>query len=181
MKKNAAENMKKQVRLECLRLILYILVLILLTFLLLEFVGQRTRVHGSSMEPALSNGDQLIVDKISYRFHEPNRYDIIVFPYQHEDNKYYVKRIIGLPGENVRIDKSGTIYINGEVLEESYGLESIEDPGIAEGGITLGTGEYFVLGDNRNNSTDSRFEDVGLIDRDIILGKVWIRIYPFKF
>ncbi len=157
----------------------YVLILFLLAFLVIQFVGQRTRVNGMSMEPTLSNGDNLIIDKLSYRLHEPKRYDVIVFPYQYEDGKYYIKRIIGLPGERIRIDTDGRIFINGEVLEESYGKETIEDPGSAENEITLGADEYFVLGDNRNNSSDSRMEDVGTIRRKNIIGRAWFRIYPF--
>lgn len=164
---------------EWMGFVVYVLILFLLAFLVIQFVGQRTRVNGMSMEPTLSNGDNLIIDKLSYRLHEPMRYDVIVFPYQYEDGKYYIKRIIGLPGERIRIDTEGRIYINGEVLEESYGKETIEDPGRAENEITLGADEYFVLGDNRNNSSDSRMEDVGTIHRKNIIGCAWFRIYPF--
>ncbi len=157
----------------------YVLILFLLAFLVIQFVGQRTKVNGMSMEPTLSDGDNLIIDKLSYRLHEPDRYDVIVFPHLYEDGKYYIKRIIGLPGERVRIDTDGRIYINGDVLEESYGKEPIEDPGIAENEITLGSDEYFVLGDNRNNSSDSRMADVGTIRRKNIIGRAWLRIYPF--
>ena len=169
----------KQVVREGIHLILYIGVILLLTYLLIHFVGQRTCVNGSSMEPSLSNGDNLIVDKISYRFRDPQRYDIIVFPFQYEEKKYYIKRIIGLPGETVRIDEAGNIYINGKVLKESYGLEVMEDPGIAKDGITLGDDEYFVLGDNRNNSEDSRSPEVGVVKRNTMIGRAWLKIYPF--
>ena len=97
------------------------------------------------MEPMLSNGDNLIVDKITYRFSEPKRFDIIVFPFKYQENTYYIKRIIGLPGEIVQIDEQGSIYINGELLEESYGREIIqpEHIGIASNPILLGEDEYF--------------------------------------
>ena len=91
---------------------------------MITFVGQRTEVNGSSMEPTLSNNDNLIVDKISYRFKDPQRFDIIVFPFQYDENVYYIKRIIGLPGETVQIGTDGTIYIDGQVLEEGYGKGS---------------------------------------------------------
>ena len=132
------------------------------------------------MEATLSDGDNLIVDKISYRFHDPERYDIIVFPYKYEKNTYYIKRIIGLPGEVVQIDEDGTIYVDGEVLEESYGREVILDPGEAEEPIALGEDEYFVLGDNRNASSDSRDPSVGNILGEDIVGRAWVRIYPFN-
>ena len=159
--------------------ILYILVIIGLTWMIVTFVGQRTRVSGQSMETTLQDGDNLIVDKISYRFHDPSRYDIIVFPYKYEENTFYIKRIIGLPGETVQV-KDGYTYINGKKLtSDIYGREVMDEPGIAEEPIKLGSDEYFVLGDNRNNSSDSREPSVGNIHRDQIIGKAWVRIWPF--
>lgn len=128
----------------------------------------------------MSNNDQLILDKISYRFSEPKRFDIIVFPFQYKENTYYVKRVIGLPGETVQIDLEGNIYINGEILEEDYGKEKINFPGLAVEPITLGDDEYFVMGDNRNNSSDSRDPSVGNIRRSNIIGKAWVRIWPLN-
>lgn len=130
------------------------------------------------MEPTLHHGDNLIVDKISYRFGDPQRFDIIVFPFRYEEKTYYIKRVIGLPGETVYIDEDGFIYIDGSLLKESYGKEVITDPGRAYEAITLGEDEYFVMGDNRNNSSDSRDPVVGNIHRDEIIGKAWIRIWP---
>lgn len=160
---------------------LYIAAVFVFTYLVIHYVGQRTEVSGSSMESTLSDGDNLIVDKISYRFHEPERFDIIVFPYQYEEDTYYIKRIIGLPGEKVQIDRDGIIYINGEPLDESYGLEVIasHNLGRAEKEIVLAADEYFVLGDNRNGSSDSRDPSVGNIKREDIIGRAWIRIFPF--
>lgn len=164
---------------EILGWILYIVIIIGLTYFIVTYIGQRTNVSGSSMEPMLSDGDNLIVDKISYRFKEPERYDIIVFPYQYEENTYYIKRIIGLPGETVQII-DGYTYINGEILEsDTYGAEVMEYGGIAEEEIILGTDEYFVLGDNRNHSADSREPSVGVLTRDMLMGKAWVRIFPF--
>ena len=170
----------KNVVKEIISTILYILEVLLGTYLLITFVGQRTSVSGSSMEPTLSNNDQLILDKISYRFSEPKRFDIIVFPFQYKENTYYVKRVIGLPGETVQIDLEGNIYINGEILEEDYGKEKINFPGLAVEPITLGDDEYFVMGDNRNNSSDSRDPSVGNIRRSNIIGKAWVRIWPLN-
>lgn len=164
---------------EFLSVLIYMAVVFCVCFLIITYVGQRSRVSGSSMEPTLSDGDNLIVDKLSYHLHEPERFDIIIFPYLYQENTYYIKRIIGLPGETVYIDEDGTIYINGVVLDEDYGLETIENPGLASSPITLGADEYFVLGDNRNNSTDSRFASVSNIKRENIVGKAWMRIYPF--
>lgn len=171
--------MKKSVVKEILSTSIYLLVVLLATYLIIHYVGQRTEVQGSSMEPTLQDADNLIVDKISYRFHEPQRFDIIVFPFQYEEETYYIKRIIGMPGETVRIDWDGNIYIDGEQLEESYGLEVIQDPGRAEDEILLGEDEYFVLGDNRNASSDSRDPRVGVVHRKDIIGRAWLRIYPF--
>lgn len=130
------------------------------------------------MMPTLENGDQLIVDKLTYHFKEPKRYEIIVFPYKYEENTYYIKRIIGLPGETVQI-KDGCVYIDGKLLGEKYGAEVMDEPGIAEEPISLGEDEYFVLGDNRNHSSDSRVPNVGVLKRKDLMGRAWVRIWPF--
>ena len=165
---------------EMISTLAYLLCVLCLTWLVIAFVGQRTAVDGSSMEPTLSDGDNLIVDKISYRFRDPQRFDIIVFPFKYKENTYYIKRIIGLPGESVLIYGEGNIYINGEVLSESYGKEVIspEKIGIAAEPIVLGEDEYFGMGDNRNGSMDSRTEVVGNIKREDIIGRAWVRIWP---
>lgn len=165
---------------EILEMVIYLMVVFVSVFLIIHFVGQRTTVSGSSMEDTLSDGDNLIVDKISYRFHEPERFDVVVFPYRYEERTFYIKRVIGLPGETVWIDPDGNIYINGEVLKEDYGREVIRYAGLAETPIELGDDEYFVMGDNRNNSEDSRFADVANLHRDEIIGRAWVRIYPFN-
>lgn len=175
------EKEKKKINLkDTVSFIIYIAVVFAITYLVITYVGQRTEVIGTSMEYTLSDGDNLIVDKISYRFHDPERFDIIVFPYQYKEDTYYIKRIIGLPGETVQIDDNGTIYIDGEELKESYGREVIKNPGTAAEPIKLGEGEYFVLGDNRNASSDSRDPSVGIIKQEDIVGRAWLRIYPFS-
>ena len=165
---------------ELLNTAIYLLCVLGAVWLVITFVGQRTEVEGASMENTLHNGDNLIVDKLSYRFHDPERFDIIVFPFQFQDNTYYIKRIIGLPGETVQIMDDGSIYINGEKLEENYGIEvrKPETIGRAAEPIELGDDEYFVMGDNRNNSSDSRTDMVGNITRENIIGKAWLRIWP---
>lgn len=165
---------------ELLNTAIYLLCVLGAVWLVITFVGQRTEVEGASMENTLHNGDNLIVDKLSYRFHDPERFDIIVFPFQFQDNTYYIKRIIGLPGETVQIMDDGSIYINREKLEENYGMEVIkpETIGRAAEPIELGDDEYFVMGDNRNNSSDSRTDMVGNIKRENIIGKAWLRIWP---
>ena len=165
---------------EILSTSIYFLVVLVVTFLVVTYVGQRTMVIGSSMESMLSDGDNLIVDKLSYRFSEPQRFDIIVFPFRYAEKTYYIKRIIGLPGETIYIDGNGTIFIDGEELKENYGKEVIKDPGRAYEPITLEEDEYFVLGDNRNNSSDSRDPVVGNIHRDEFIGKAWMRIWPLN-
>ena len=153
---------------EFLNTAIYLLCVLGAVWLVITFVGQRTEVEGASMENTLHNGDNLIVDKLSYRFRDPERFDIIVFPFQYQTNTYYIKRIIGLPGETVQIMEDGSIYINGEKMEESYGREVIqpETIGRAAEPIVLGEDEYFVMGDNRNNSSDSRTDIVGNIKRE---------------
>lgn len=162
---------------ELLEWIVFLLIIIGVTYLIITYVGQRTKVSGQSMETTLHDGDNLIVDKISYRFREPERFEIIVFPYQHKENTYYIKRIIGLPGETVQV-MEGRVYIDGEPLDEHYGNELMENAGLAEEPVTLGEDEYFVLGDNRNHSSDSREPSVGILHREDLLGRAWIRIWP---
>lgn len=157
----------------------YLVFVVFASWLIITFVTQRTEVQGSSMEPHLHNGENIMVDKLSYRFHDPERFDIIVFRYLYKKNTFYIKRVIGLPGETVQI-ADGVIYINGEPLEEDYGLEQIINPGRAMEPITLGEDEYFVLGDNRNGSSDSRMNDVGNITRDQIVGKASLIIWPIS-
>lgn len=162
---------------EILDWVIYIGIILLFTYLIITYVGVRTRVSGQSMQPTLHDGDNLLVDKLKYRFRDPKRYEIVVFPYKYEEDTYYIKRIIGLPGETVQII-DGYVYINGEKLKKDYGAEVMQDSGIAEEPITLGEDEYFVLGDNRNHSSDSRVPNVGVLKRKDLLGRAWVRIWP---
>ena len=161
---------------------LYLLGVLCVTYLLILYVIQLTNVDGESMEPTLHDGDRVFVDKITYQIDDPERFDVIVFPVQYEEEKYFIKRIIGLPGETVQIDTNGVIYINGEVLLESFGKEVIQADkiGLAAEPIVLGEDEYFVLGDNRNDSFDSRYAQVGNISRDDIIGRTWLLIWPLS-
>ena len=170
----------KKVLKEIVSTSLYLLIVLCLTYIVIHFVGQRTQVIGGSMETTLSENDNLIVDKLTYRFREPKRFDIVVFPFQYEKDTYYIKRIIGLPGETIFIDEEGNIFIDDELLTESYGKEIIKDAGRAYEPVTLGEDEYFVMGDNRNNSQDSRDPTVGNIARSDIIGRAWIRIWPLN-
>ena len=180
MKQLRLENMSDRERelREVLGWIVYILIVICATYLIVTYVGQRTKVSGDSMLDTLHDGDNLIVDKISYVVRDPKRYEVVVFKYRHAEDTYYIKRIIGLPGETVQI-KDGSVYINGELLDEDYGREPMIDPGLAEDPIVLGEDEYFVLGDNRNHSSDSRESAVGVLDKDEFIGRAWVRIWPF--
>lgn len=165
---------------EIISWIVYFACLLAAVFLINTFVIQRTMVSGESMYPYLHDKDQLMMDKLSYRFHDPERFDIVVFPVVRDGKEeYYIKRIIGMPGETVQI-KEGYIYIDGEQLEENYGAEAMMDAGRAAQEITLGDDEYFVLGDNRNKSDDSRYDNVGNLKRDKIVGRAWVRIWPFS-
>ncbi|MBD5087767.1 MAG: signal peptidase I [Clostridiales bacterium] len=170
-------------------LLLYVIIALVCLFVIPKYVVQRTEVSGPSMEATLQDKDSIMVEKVSYRFGKPNRFDIIVFYHFFDDNNQnkkdeeaydlYVKRIIGLPGETVQI-VGETILINGEPLEENFGKDPITFEGVAEEPIVLGEDEYFVLGDNREVSQDSRYEEVGNIKEDLIVGRAWVRVYPFN-
>ena len=245
-------------------ILLYVMIAFVCIFLIPRYVVQRTEVSGESMENTLQNKDNILVEKLSYRFGKPERFDIIVFRHYYKDDAdidvlqekwntkkiekkldydavkdtldekskteinalvesvgevmkkkstvditeieqavqlseddtmnllneiyatieepsydYYVKRIIGLPGETVQI-VGDTIYINQKPLKEHYGKDPISNPGIAAEPFTLDKDEYFVLGDNREVSQDSRYEEVGNISKDKIVGKAWLRIYPLN-
>ena len=173
------EQRRKNVR-EVISTILYLAILCVAVYFILHYVGQRTVVRGDSMDTTLSDGQNLIMDKLSYHFRDPERYDIVIlFEYPVDEKQTYIKRVIGLPGETVQI-KKGKVYINGKKLKSDiYGITKyIDEPGIAEEPLELGKDEYFCLGDNRPVSYDSRYEEVGSVHRSEIIGKVWIRIWP---
>ncbi len=162
-------------------LLLYLLILFLCVTVIPRYVLQRTQVDGESMENTLHDYDNLLVEKVSYYFKDPDRFDIVtLYPNGRDENVYYIKRVIGLPGENVKIE-GNKIYINGKLLKESFGKDGyIEEAGRAAGeGITLGKDEFFVMGDNRNNSVDSRFE-VGPVKKKNIDGHAIFRICSFN-
>jgi len=161
-------------------LIFYLILIFIVVYIIPNYVIQRTYVDGDSMQNTLFNKDQLYVEKLSYRFDALNRFDIIVFyPFGRKQTDYYVKRIIGLPGETVQIIGSD-IYINGKVLEEHYGKDPIIQAGRAKKPIKLADDEYFVLGDNRTISKDSRTTVVGNVKRENIGGRAIFRILPFS-
>lgn len=154
---------------------------IFLAYFIVYYCIEKTNVIGSSMEKTLFAGDPIIIDKFSYRLTDPKRFDVIVFKQGGDEHSYYnIKRIIGLPGETVII-KDGIIYINGEILEDIVNVDEMANYGLAAEEILLEDNEYFVLGDNRNYSEDSRFASIGNITRDEIIGKAVIRLSPFNF
>lgn len=156
------------------------LVVICLAYFIVVTFGERHSVVGNSMKDMLSNEDVLLIDKAVYEFTDPERFDIVLFKTQGINaGKIYVKRIIGLPGETVQI-RNGKIYVNGMVLVNDITDNQILTPGLASEPVTLGEDEYFVLGDNRNYSEDSRFYTIGNIKRENIIGKPWLRVYPFN-
>ena len=137
-------------------------------------------VQESSMSPTLENGDRVFINRLAYAVTGVRRGDVIAYRSRSSiDTGIHIKRVIGLPGETVQI-RDGLILINGSTYIESKDFPNITNAGLAAEGVTLGSDEYFVLGDNRNNSEDSRFADVGNIGRETILGKVWFRPQPLR-
>lgn len=153
---------------------------ILLAFTFVYFVGLRTSAVGQSMAETIYNGDNVLVNRFIYVVSDPQPNDIVVFrPNGNEKSHLYIKRVIAVPGDEVQIIK-GVVYVNGEVFSEAVSVASIEEAGLASEPIKLGADEYFVLGDNRNNSEDSRFANIGNIKKEYIIGKVWFRIISWN-
>ncbi len=149
---------------------------IFLAFVIVYSVGIRTSVIGDSMEPALYNGQEILINRVVYRLSSPKRGDVVVFlPNGNENSHYYVKRVVGLPGETVLIQE-GRVYIDGVLLEEDEELDKMIDPGIAQNELTLAADEFFVLGDNRNSSEDSRSGNIGAVKKETIIGKAWFHM-----
>lgn len=155
-----------------------ILVVVILGYSLVTFGIQSVTMIGQSMDPALANQDVVLINKRAYTFQNPKRYDIIAFKLKEDTESYFnIKRIIGLPGETVQI-KNGKIFIDGNVLTDLPFEDLIMTEGLAVDTVTLGENEYFVIGDNCNNSEDSRFVNIGNISEKEISGKVFFRISP---
>ena len=149
-----------------------------------NYVAYQTPVEGESMEPTLTDGDSVVIQRLSYYFTDPKRYDVVVFPVNYDsgstEKTYYIKRVIGLPGETVQII-DGSVYINNEKLaDDKYSSTTINEAGIAENPLVLGENQYFVMGDNRNMSTDSRNSYVGLVNKNDIVGEAWICTWPLN-
>ena len=160
---------------------LYFLAVIASAWLLNTFVITRDVVSGDSMSDTLNDGDVVMLDILSFRLSSPKRSDLVVFTAPDRPDSLMIKRIIGLPGETVRMDEEGNIFINERQINDPHASEPANEAGLASGrGITLGKDEYFVLGDNRNHSMDSRFPQVRNVKKDKIRGRVLLRILPLK-
>ena len=153
--------------------IVEIIAVILLAFILVSAFGIRTNVVGQAMSDTLENGDEILINKL---VKSPKTGDVIVFlPNGNERSHYYIRRVIGVPGDTVCI-KDGAVYINGNLYNEKIEVAAMEEEGIAGEEIVLGEDEYFVLGDNRNNSEDSRYANIGNVKKEYIVGLAWYRV-----
>ena len=157
---------------------------IVVTLVLAAMVGimlfQTVTMQESSMEPTIAVGDRFFINRVVYKFSSPKRGDLIVFRTNASDDAaLHIRRVIGLPGETIQIS-GGRILIDGEAYKEGKDFPMISNPGLATSSITLESGEYFVLGDNRNNSEDSRYADIGMIKKRYIAGKIWFTCAPFE-
>ena len=154
----------------------YCFAAILVAFVLVFSFGMKVSVIGVSMSPALNNGEEVLINRFVYKIFSPKRGDVIAFlPNGNTNSHYYLKRVIGLPGERVQII-GGYVYINGEPLVEDEAFDKIADPGIAGTEILLGSDEYFVMGDNRNASEDSRSGNIGPVSKTVITGQAWFHL-----
>ncbi len=157
-----------------------ILLVMAIAVMLVSFVGFRITVVGASMSPTLESGDEILVNRFIYKIFSPKQNDLIVFlPNGNEKSHYYIKRVIAGPGDKVQI-KDGVVYVNGEQFAEKASVSNIENALLAEDEITVGEDEYFVLGDNRNNSEDSRYASIGNVKKEYIVGKAWFVVSPWE-
>ena len=148
-----------------------------LAFFCAFFFGQKVTVAEGSMEPTLYSGDKILMNTFVYKVSAPKRGDIIAFRMGENDQNPIIKRVIALPGETIQI-QDGQIIIDGKTYTQDGDFPQINNPGTAQSPITLKSGEYFVLGDNRNDSEDSRHLDIGAVDEKQIIGKLWLRYSP---
>lgn len=156
-------------------------IVIFVAFAITRYGLEKMTVSGEYMSPTLKSGDCVLVNKLSYRFHKIHRNDVVVVQQTGSEHSYFtLERVIGLPGEKVQI-QDGQVYINGKKLKEKLDFPLMDNGGMAEDAFTLDKGQYFVLGDNRNECEDSRNATVGNISRSSIVGKAWIRMNSFTF
>lgn len=150
-----------------------IIAVILAAYLTVIGFGVRSNVVGQAMSDTLDNGDKILINKFVYVISNPKPNDVIVFlPNGNEKSHYYVRRVVGVPGDRIQI-KDGAVYINGELYNEKIEVASMEEAGMAAEEMVLGEDEYFVLGDNRNNSEDSRYANIGNVKKEYIIGEAW--------
>ena len=160
---------------EIISWILSLAIVICLAYVLVAFFGIRTNVVGQAMEQTLEDNDEILVNKFAYIVSKPKAGDVVVFlPNGNKKSHYYIRRVVAVPGDTVQV-KDGALYVNDEIYKEKVDVASMEDAGIAADPIKLGNDEYFVLGDNRNNSEDSRYANIGNVKKEYIIGKAWFR------
>ncbi len=160
--------------------VLEIILVIAAAYLVIEYAVEKTTMNGISMQTTLEDGDKIIINKLAYVRSAPKRNDVIVFMQNRNEHSYYnIKRVIGIPGDMIEIVE-GKVFINGERLKEVIPVEEMRVAGLAKEPILLGENEYFVLGDNRNYSEDSRFANIGIVVREDVIGKAWLRLSPFS-
>ena len=165
---------------EVITWILEIAIVLVIAFVFVYYIGFRTSVVGNSMSSTLENRQEILVNRFIYSISNPKPNDIVVFlPNGNEKSHYYVKRVIGVPGDTVQI-LDGAVYVNGELFEEAVETAAILDAELAAEEIELAEDEYFVLGDNRNNSEYSRYANIGNVKKEYIIGKAWFIVSPFK-
>lgn len=178
MRRLSVKQRRRSIPLRVFSWTFQILLVIMFAYMVVYFFGQARTNVGQSMDTTLSGGDVVLLNVLAYQANGPSRGDIISFkPNGNDSSRSSIKRVIGLPGETIQII-DGMIYIDGKTFLEQKSYPSITNPGMAAEPIKLKATEYFVLGDNRNNSEDSRFADVGLVDEDVIEGKVWYVLSP---
>ena len=174
------ERLEDQKIKSSMKWIFEILVTLVFAAVVALMMFQTVTMQESSMEPTISVGDRFFINKAVYKFSSPKRGDLIVFRSNASDDAaLHIRRVIGLPGETVQIT-NGRILIAGETYKEGKDFPKISNAGLASKAISLGTGEYFVLGDNRNNSEDSRYTDIGLVKKRYIAGKIWFTCAPAR-
>lgn len=162
------------------KIIVDILMIVVCAYSLVLFTCDRTVFHGNSMKPTIENESTVLINQMAYALTSPKRFDIVAFKKRGiQSNKVYIKRIIGMPGDTIQI-KDKQIYINGALLSDDPYNNNILTPGIAAQELTLKENEYFLMGDNRNNSEDSRFANIGLVKKEDIIGTVWMIVAPFE-